>query len=135
MSSKSEAVTFEELPTIEHIMPQNWKSNWPLPAGLKAIEGIELLTIADDDPRAVATRKRETALQSIGNLTLLSTGLNSAQSNLPWSAKRPEMMKHSLLPLNQPLFDIEEWDENAIKKRGEDLFTRALRIWPRAPAG
>jgi hypothetical protein len=125
-------VTFAEAPTVEHIMPQNWEASWPLPGQLKTLEGIELLTIAADDPRAVATRRRETTIQTLGNLTILSSGLNSAQSNLPWQEKRPEMMKHSLLPLNQPLFDFKIWDENAIKQRGEDLFARALTIWPRA---
>jgi Protein of unknown function (DUF1524) len=114
------------------MLRKNWEANWPLPNGLKTIDALEALTVADDDPRAVATRKREAALQTLGNLTILSTGLNSAQSNLPWCQKLPEMKKHSLLPLNQSLFEVEVWDEDAIKKRGEDLFGVALKIWPRA---
>jgi len=57
--------------------------------------------------------------------------LNTAQSNLPWDQKRSEMMKHSLLPLNQVLSNMGTWDEAAILKRGEDLFERAVRIWPK----
>jgi hypothetical protein len=41
------------------------------------------------------------------------------------------MMKHSLLPINQKLLETQVWDEAAILDRGKDLFTRALRIWPR----
>jgi hypothetical protein len=39
-----------------------------------------------------------------------------------------------LLPINQQLHDVEEWDEAAISKRGQDLFEKALKIWP-SPAG
>ena len=31
MSSKSEPLVFETQPSIEHIMPQSWIANWPLP--------------------------------------------------------------------------------------------------------
>jgi hypothetical protein len=55
--------------------------------------------------------------------------LNTAQSNSAWKDKRPELMKHSLLPINQILRDVEVWDEEAIASRGEKLFERALRIW------
>jgi hypothetical protein len=40
-------------------------------------------------------------------------------------------MKHSLLPINQDLHDVEIWDESAIAERGEKTFKRALRIWPK----
>jgi hypothetical protein len=38
MSSKSESVTFTTPPTIEHIMPQNWTANWPLPDGSNGLD-------------------------------------------------------------------------------------------------
>lgn len=129
MSSKSEKVDFIEQPTIEHIMPQSWEANWPLQDGSKGVSSIDLWGASPDDPRAESTRKRAIALQTLGNLTILSTGLNSAQSNLAWEQKRPEMMKHSLLPINQALRDMKSWDELAIAKRGEELFDSALRIW------
>jgi hypothetical protein len=71
------------------------------------------------------------AIQTLGNLTILSTGINSAQSNLPWDQKRPEMMTHSLLPINQELLETMVWDEAAILKRAEGLFARALKAWVR----
>lgn len=134
MSSKSESVSFEKQPTIEHIMPQGWITNWPLPDGSKGMTNAELFVASETDPRAVATRKRERAIQTLGNLTILSEGLNSAQSNLPWDKKRPELMKHSLLPINQTLVDSSKtpvWDETAILKRGEQLLKPALMIWKR----
>ncbi len=131
MSAKSETVVFATPPTVEHIMPQNWVANWPLPDGSEGMDRPELYGASDDDPRAAASRTRETALQTLGNLTILSSALNTAQSNLPWDQKRSEMMKHSLLPLNQVLSDMDTWDEAAILRRGEDLFERAVRIWPK----
>jgi hypothetical protein len=131
MSSKSEHIVFSQQLTIEHILPQEWHEHWPLPNGLKALEFFDLLTAKDTDPNAIATRRRENALQTIGNLTILSAALNSAQSNSGWEFKRPEMMKHSLLPINQPLFDLNAWNEDSIKSRAQNLLDRALSIWPR----
>jgi hypothetical protein len=131
MSSKSESIVFEQSPSIEHIMPQAWINSWPLPDGSKGMDDFDLWTASEADLRAIATRKRKTVIQTIGNLTLLSKGLNSAQSNLPWRQKQPELVKHSLLPINQELFREPEWNEETIFKRAEALFVRALTIWHR----
>lgn len=131
MSSKSEHIVFDTAPTIEHIMPQAWIATWPLPDGSKGMSYKELGEALDTDPRAVGTRKRETIIHTLGNLTILSSGLNTAQSNLPWAQKRPELMKHSLLPINQSLQDVSVWDEATIHQRGEELFKQAITIWYR----
>jgi len=131
MSTKSENLAFSQQPTVEHIMPQGWIANWPLADGSKGLDFMELYSAAESDPRAIATRARETAVQTLGNLTILSSGLNSAQSNYAWEQKRPELMKHSLLPLNQSLLELGAWNESAIQKRGADLYERAREIWPR----
>jgi len=132
MSSKSEPVVFAAAPSIEHILPQTWQDHWPLPDGSRGMSMIELFSAEPDDPRAIASRAREAALQTLGNMTILSTGLNSAQSNSGWENKRPQLMAHSLLPINQQLANKDVWDEAAIFMRGEALFERALKIWPRA---
>jgi hypothetical protein len=131
MSSKSESLSFAKPPTVEHIMPQSWIENWPLQDGSKGLDFMALFNAPDDDPRAIATRKRDSSVQTLGNLTLLSDGLNASQSNLDWDQKRPALMKHSLLPINQLLADVPEWDEESILHRGEALFARALTLWPR----
>jgi len=41
------------------------------------------------------------------------------------------MMKHSLLPMNQHLFAVVNWDENTITQRDQELFERALQICKR----
>lgn len=91
----------------------------------------ELYEAEDGDDRASMTRARNAKLQTVGNLTILSTGLNSAQSNLGWEEKRPELMRHSLLPLNQALQGLAVWDEASVEARGRLLFDRALSLWPR----
>jgi len=131
ISAKSEKLSFEQKPTIEHIMPQSWVEHWPLPDGRKGMEYLDILMASEDDPQALASQKREFALQTMGNLTILSTELNSGQGKLPWKQKKPEMMKHSLLPINQTLFENKKWNEVDIAKRGEELFDRALSVWKR----
>jgi hypothetical protein len=72
-------------------------------------------------------------LQTIGNLTILSQPLNSAASNNGWVKKKPDLLRHSLLPINQQFHDVDVWDEAAIEKRSDELFQQAVRLWPRCP--
>ncbi len=130
-SGKVEALAFEKRPTIEHIMSQSWIEHWPLPDGSEGMDFLDGLAAAVDEPRAAASNARDRAVQTMGNLTLLMQPLNSAQSNSAWVDKKPELMKHSLLPINQELHDVTVWDEQAIAARGERIFARALKIWPK----
>ena len=111
-------------------MPQGWIKNWPLADGSIGMTGTELWETAVDDSRAEATRKRNTAVQTLGNLTILTQPLNSAASNNNWEKKKPELLLHSLLPINQNLHNVDIWDETAIQKRGEELFQQARKLWP-----
>ena len=135
VDNKSEQVRIEGQLTVEHLLPQSWIEHWPLPDGSCGLTYEELISAEGDDPRAVATRERNQALHTIGNLTILSPGANSWVSNAPWEDKRPKILSRSLLPINAgSLYDAETWDECAIERRGKDLFKKALAIWPR-PAG
>ncbi|MEA3014849.1 MAG: hypothetical protein QOD42_3394 [Sphingomonadales bacterium] len=107
--------------TIEHIMPQSWLETWPLPPGADA-------------------NAREDAIQSIGNLTLVSGKLNPSLSNSPWflegsdACKRAGLDLHSRLELNRQLLaaNLASWNEAAIAKRAATLFLAAQSIWPAA---
>jgi uncharacterized protein with ParB-like and HNH nuclease domain len=129
--SKMETLSIEGPLTVEHILPQGWLNHWPLPDGSTGMNNNELWEATENDPRAEATRKRNAAVQTLGNLTILTQPLNSAASNNSWEVKKPELLLHSLLPINQNLQNVEVWDETAIQKRGEELFQRALQLWPR----
>ncbi len=130
-TSKMESIQFEGALTVEHILPQGWVENWPLQDGAKGLTVLDMFMADEADARMIASRARNQVLQTLGNLTILTKPLNSALSNSAWSIKRPELLKHSLLPINQQLMDREVWDETAIAERSEDMLQRALRIWPK----
>jgi hypothetical protein len=112
--SKQESLALPDL-TVEHVLPQKWQTNWPL--AQDTLENQE---------------KRNRLLHSIGNLTLVTQGFNSALSNEGFAVKRPEIVTTSLLMLNthfQAYGDNDAWDEVAIVARAESLFAHALQIW------
>jgi len=102
---------------VEHLLPQSWREHWPLPQG-------------DGPAQTLAGEERDHALHRIGNLTLLTEALNPSLSNGPWSAKRPEIARHSKLHLNAEFLEACEWNEEAIRERGRSLAAVAIRIWP-----
>ena len=129
-TTKNEHITIDCPLTVEHIMPQTWISNWPLPDGTSGMTGQELSDANAGDPRAEATVRRNSLVQSFGNLTIITQSLNSAASNACWAEKKPELLNGSLLPINQQFQGMNEWNEGAIISRGNNLFERALKIWP-----
>lgn len=131
LGAKMETISIEDALTVEHILPQQWGDHWPLQDGTKMMNSHELWNADTADPRAVATRKRNAVLQTIGNLTILKQSLNSDASNCAWVVKKRKF-RHSLLPINQQLHDVDAWDEAAIEKRSDDLFQRAVKLWPRS---
>ncbi|HLY60703.1 MAG TPA: DUF262 domain-containing protein [Terriglobia bacterium] len=131
LGSKAEHISIESEMTVEHILPQNWRDHWPLQDGSKGLSWQELMESDSEDPRAKATRLRESIVQTIGNLTILTQSLNSSASNGPWVTKKPALLSGSLLPINQQLYSVETWDESSIEERSKDLLARAIKIWPR----
>lgn len=130
LGSKSELVSVDGALSVEHILPQNWLDHWPLPDGSRGLTANELWNAGPQDAKAIATRRRNAALQTFGNLTILTQSLNSAASNSSWPAKKVELLRHSLLPINQQLYDLEAWDEETISNRTNALLERALVLWP-----
>jgi uncharacterized protein with ParB-like and HNH nuclease domain len=131
LNARMEEITIETPLTVEHILPQMWIEHWPLPDGSRGLNYIEMMQRLDGDTQVEATRKRMSLLQTMGNLTILTQPLNSAVSNSSWNIKKPALMQASLLPINQQLVNYEIWDENTIQSRSNDLFTKALSLWPR----
>lgn len=101
--------------TIEHIMPQSWEKNWPLPGNA-------------DEEEAKINRYR--IVHTFGNLTLLTNKLNPSISNGDWVTKKDGINKHSILMLNREFADYPSWSEKQIERRGEQLFKLAKKIWP-----
>lgn len=128
-NSKTEKITIQSQLTIEHLLPQRWHKSWPLPDGSVGI--VDLWAAQPDDPRLEPTRRRNAALQTFGNLTLITGGLNSSNSNNAWPEKRAAIESNSILPINLQLRSARTWDEDAINRRGRELLQHALRIWSR----
>ncbi|WP_278265435.1 DUF262 domain-containing HNH endonuclease family protein [Nocardia sp. AG03] len=103
--------------SIEHLLPQSWHENWPLPNGADADEEEE---------------RRDSLLHTIGNLTLVTGKLNSSLSNGAWSAKRAHILRYSALTLNRVL--SETWTVDEIAIRSATFARAAVEIWPR-PSG
>jgi hypothetical protein len=119
---KCEDISIQGALTVEHVLPQQWSGHWPL-------NGAEPDPITGDTPADI----RDRLLHSFGNLTLLTTPLNSSIQNGPFSVKRPEIAKQSSLRLNvyfQDFQDSEPWNEEVILKRSQDLFDVACTVWP-----
>ena len=102
--------------TIEHVLPQEWRQNWPLP------EDVDPLRAGLD---------RDAAKHRLGNLTLVTGSLNSKQSNAGWDEKRKVLQQHSVMRLSSEIVVSSTWDEAAIAARGERLALLATQIWTR----
>jgi len=122
--------------TVEHVLPDSWRSSWPLggdtaPTDLHFSQAI---WASSEDESVVGRIVRRNRLKhSIGNLTLLTQPLNSSVSNGPYDRKRAALQspEHgSLLVLNREITQHEDWDEEAIERRSAELFSRAQLIWP-----
>lgn len=123
-TAKSEHLIFGQKLTIEHLMPQKWQENYPMPEGRDEIE---------------ARLERENLIHTFGNLTLLTNALNPSVSNGPWTGaddtgKRDQILKHSALALNRELPG--SWGEGEIIDRGRQLLATAKTVWaqPLLPA-
>lgn len=114
-----------DLLTVEHVMPQSWQTT-------------DYYTLPVDEQAMIAARK--VAVQTFGNLTLLTQPLNSSVSNGPFedlidgddtiAGKRTKFLE-SLLLLNAYFQHktVAKWDDEEISKRGQHLLGKALKIW------
>lgn len=105
--------------TVEHLMPQSWESHWPLGPG--------------EDADQV-----QSSIHLIGNLTLLTSNLNSKVSNGPWlgeQGKRAALAMQSTLRLNYDVTVDEnrQWNLKGIVDRTGALAEDVLKIWPAPP--
>ena len=97
--------------TVEHIMPQTLSEAWRNDLG----------------DRAEEIHGRH--LHRLGNLTLCGGKWGSALSNHSFERKKQLYKKSSVL-MTQRLADLPKWDEDAIRRRAEELARHALKLWP-----
>lgn len=121
-SGFSEAIEIKGALSVEHIMPQSWQAHWPLeveddPDDELSLDGV------------MAEVDRENAINTLGNLTLLTQKLNASVSNGPFQAKLAEINTHSRLSLNLELQSHTDWTEETIKSRARTHAQLAIGIW------
>ena len=120
--------------TLEHIMPQKWETHW---SSTPIVNGEDVLPIDLDESK----QYRKTAIESIGNKTLLTCSLNSTIKHAEFAKKvngdgekKPGYRSHTTLLLTRDIVDAydkdNEWDENRIAKRTTRLFNEFLILWP-----
>lgn len=102
---------------VEHILPQTWKETWPL-------------AVSDSDDADLKSAQREGYVHRLGNLTLVSAGMNAAMSNSPWQAKQGHLREHSTALLTLRFLDLASWDELEIQKRGQAMIDTIIALWP-----
>ena len=112
--------------TVEHIMPRAWHANWPLPDNTDTYSARRYGMSSE-----TAMSRRNRLVNTLGNLTLLTGKLNSHTSNGPWHVKRKAFREHPGLHITQDVAKLEEWSEDAIEKRGQEMLHEILQIWPR----
>lgn len=103
--------------TLEHLMPQKWMTNWPLPEGTDAETRMHLV-------------------RTIGNCTMITQSLNSTISNERWSVKLEgknnkgglRAYANGLLTLDGVL-TLVDWNEECIKDRSKHLAQQACCVW------
>lgn len=121
--------------SVEHIMPQKWKTYWGKLPVMK--DGAEI------DPQSEAGgRFRDKRIQALGNKTLLTVRLNASLQNKTFQNKiqsddptRPGYRSHTSLSITRELVDCFDhgdkiWDEAHIEERTRRFYREFLEIWP-----
>lgn len=122
--SRAEALSLTENLTIEHLLPQ---TNTPevYPYGTHRLAAYQDLAPEDYRRRLIHT---------VGNLTMLTPGLNTIAGNNPFPEKTAEISATSDLRLNAftrlPNCPV-TWSEDQIVARSDTLFETARKIWAR----
>lgn len=106
--------------TIEHVMPQAWRTHWSLGEFRDEMEAAE------------RAGERDRHIHLLGNLTLLTGVANSTASNYAWEMKKDYLQEASRLHLTGELLAhyAQRFDEGAIQRRGVRMATEVCTIWP-----
>lgn len=129
-SPRYEILALPDRLEIEHVLPQGWRTHWNSTPPL--------------DPEAAA--ERDHAVNTLGNLTLVTKSLNGSLSNRPWTnreamglteggrpntGKRSLLDEFSLLVLNKEIVKdgAESWTEDRILERSQRLTRILCEAW------
>lgn len=104
--------------SLEHIMPKKWENNWD--------------KVDTEEDRLIRNRK----LLTLGNLTILSSSLNSSIRDASWKIKKEgkgtrKGLNHFAAGLDtfSSYLNLGEWNEEEMEKRAAYLYTKATEVW------
>ena len=97
--------------TIEHVMPQKLTDEWKRALG------------------AEPEKKHEQYLNRLANLTLSGDATNSSLSARTFVEKR-EVYRSSPIGMTRRLAEVNEWDEDALERRADEITQQVLDRWP-----
>lgn len=108
---------FEEY-SLEHLMPKKFEKNWPL------IDGYDI-------------DERKFMINTLGNMSLLPSRLNSSISNADWTTKKTgkkgqnglQFFASDLVTLKN-VIKKKTWNEESIIERAEWFADVIAKIWP-----
>ena len=123
--------------TLEHVMPQAWKKNWPItqPQVVSPENGE---TVADSEE---ASQLRALAIYEIGNMTLLSSKLNSTirdgsirdkidgKNGRPGVAALASQIHYTKEVIDEVQANGYVWNEKLIRDRTNRLTAEFLATW------
>ena len=105
--------------TLEHLMPQKWEENWEIPSGLNEVEEFEF------------KNNRNKVIATLGNMAIITQGLNSKASNNKWKKKLDGGLRDKAgdLLTMKDVVNKSKWDESTIASRAEWLAGKANEVW------
>lgn len=97
---------------VEHILPQNVKSEWSSKLGLESNSATYTMLSL-----------------KLGNLILLEFDINTSIKDSLFNIKVNKYRESSLIQVKKFICEYKEWNENYINKRTDELAEEALKIW------
>jgi hypothetical protein len=116
--------------SVEHIMPQEWRKEWPL---LSKRTAPERGSAVADESMASEIAERDRLIYTLANLSLLTPPGNSSAGNSSFETKKVRL-RDSLLRMNCEIADNSKWSETEIYARAKTLAELAVKEWPAPPA-
>ena len=104
--------------SLEHLMPKKWEQYWSVP-----------------EMSAEDKLNRDRTLLTLGNLAIIKGKLNGAIKNFSWENKKYGKNNDGLkahatgIETLGKYLDLQEWNEEEIRKRADDLSKIACTIW------
>ncbi len=105
--------------SVEHVLPKKWRNNW------------DSTFLSEEDKR-----ERDRILYTLGNLTLITSNLNSSIRDADWSTKKSGvgtnkgLMEYAQgVEIFSKYLQRESWSESDIRERANELYENAIKVW------